>query len=534
MPALSIRSRFRDTGIATKIVASVGVAVLVAVLVGLLGLRSLGHTADATDSMYRKQLLGSEAVETVRSQFYAVRLAGTNYAIASTPAERATYLQNRNDAYAALDAAADQYIATGLTATGRELIEDVLAGVEQYKQGMVQLDALAEAGDLAGWSTTRAAVVSPVAKDILADIDQLAQRRQTKSAESAAAAVAEYHSTRTTLVAVIVAGALAALAVGLLVARTITRGLRRVQASAEALAAGDLTVSSDLASRDEVGRTGAALDGALAELRSVMGSVVDSADAVAASSEELSASAAQISAAAEETAAQSGVVSSSADEVSRNVATVAAGAEQMGASIREISANASEAARVAATAVAEARATTETIEALGLSSQEIGAVVKTITTIAAQTNLLALNATIEAARAGEAGRGFAVVATEVKDLAQETARATEDIARRVEAIQTGTAGAVDAIGRISAVIGSINDYQLTIASAVEEQTATTTEMSRSVAEAAGGSTQIAANITGVSGAAQSTTAALGQTRVAVDELARMAADLRAGVARFTY
>ncbi|GAA4751218.1 hypothetical protein GCM10023328_37730 [Modestobacter marinus] len=533
MPATPFPSRTR-WGITTKIVAAVGTAVLVAVLVGLLGLRSLGDTAAATTSMYEEELVGTAQVEEMRSAFFAVRLAGTNYAVATTTADRARYLESRQEAYVALDGAADRYLDTNPSTEGTALVQRVLAGITDYRGAMVGLDALADRSDLPGWSAARESTVTPIASAIIGDLDRLAEQRATNAAATAASATDEYRHTRTVLAVVAVLGSLAALTAGTLVARAITRGLRRVQATAQALAAGDLTRPANVSSRDEVGQTAAALDGALAELRTVMGSVAGSADAVAASSEELSASAAQISAAAEETAAQSEGVSSAAADVSRNVDTVAVGAEQMGASIREISSNAAEAVRVAASAVAEARATTGTIEALGTSSQEIGAVVRTITSIAEQTNLLALNATIEAARAGEAGRGFAVVADEVKDLARETARATEDIARRVEAIQGDTAGAVAAIGRISTVIASINDSQLTIASAVEEQTATTGEMSRSLQEAAGGTTEIAGNIGGVSAAAQSTIEALGQTRVSVDELARMAAGLRASVSRFTF
>ncbi len=234
----------------------------------------------------------------------------------------------------------------------------------------------------------------------------------------------------------------------------------------------------------------------------------------------------QMAANSEETAAQASVVSTAAEQVSRNVATVATAAEEMGASIKEIARNANDAARVATAAVKVAEKTNTTVAKLGDSSQEIGNVIKVITSIAQQTNLLALNATIEAARAGEAGKGFAVVANEVKELAKQTARATEDIGRRIEAIQADTKGAVDAIGQISGIIGQINDIQSTIASAVEEQTATTAEISRNVSEAALGSREIAENVAGIASAARNTTEAAAKTNTSAADLAKIGAELQ--------
>jgi len=249
-------------------------------------------------------------------------------------------------------------------------------------------------------------------------------------------------------------------------------------------------------------------------------------ESLATSSAELSAVSEQMSANAEETQAQAGMVSKASDEVNKNLQTVATGTEEMGATIKEIAKNATEAARVASAAVKTAETTNATVMKLGESSAEIGQVIKVITSIAQQTNLLALNATIEAARAGEMGKGFAVVANEVKELAKQTAKATEDISQKIAAIQTDTKGAVDAIGTIGAIINQINDISSTIATAVEEQSATTDEMARNVSTAAKGSGEITRNISGVSEAAQSTTRGAADARNAAEQLAVLAGELR--------
>ncbi len=261
-------------------------------------------------------------------------------------------------------------------------------------------------------------------------------------------------------------------------------------------------------------------------LKQTLNVVNQNAQALSAASEELSSVAQQMSTNSEETANQANVSAAAAEQVSKNVATVATAAEQMSASTKEIAKNASEAARVASTAVKVAEETSKTVNKLGESSVEIGKVIKVITSIAQQTNLLALNATIEAARAGEAGKGFAVVANEVKELAKQTAAATEDIGQKIEAIQADTKGSVEAITHISSIISQINDIQNTTASAVEEQTATTAEIARNAGEAAAGSTEIARNITKVSQAAQSTSEGASNTLAASSELAKLAAELK--------
>lgn len=271
------------------------------------------------------------------------------------------------------------------------------------------------------------------------------------------------------------------------------------------------------------------LEAAIAEFDAAVGGVIGS---VAAAASQMQSSARSMSSNAEQTQNKTAAVAGAAGQASANVQTVATASDELSGSIAEIGRQAATSTRIASQAVAEARRTDEKVQSLAAAAQRIGTVITLINDIAAQTNLLALNATIEAARAGEAGKGFAVVASEVKGLANQTARATDEIAEQVSAMQAATGESVSAIGAIEKTIAEMNEIAAAIAAAVEEQSAATHEIARNVQEAARGTQEVSSNIRFVAEAASDTGAAAVQITGSAQSLAREADTLRQQVDRF--
>ncbi|MDI6099300.1 methyl-accepting chemotaxis protein [Actinoplanes sp. NEAU-A12] len=509
----------------TKIGAAALAATASGLIVGGVAISTISDLNDQAEQELRRTTTIGNAVGTVGRGIEAYVGGASSVQVYPSVAEQIakTMEQSRKGVEGALDTLATALPGDAAVAKTQKDWDKFLAFMATDRSSATKAElaaALQEYGKLH-------AVLTEDQAALQARGDELVDQRVAAAEEAATAA--------TYLIGGLLAGGLAlSLLIGFQAAARVRRTVGQVSALAEGLAAGDLTRTSGVTSQDEIGRMAIALDQAVARLREDVVQLAGNATTLQSAAGQLTAVSGAVNTAATDASTQAGAVAAAADAVSNNLQVVSAGSQEMGSAIRDISVSTSEATEVAAQAVRVASQTNAIVGRLGSSSEEIATVVKVITSIAEQTNLLALNATIEAARAGELGKGFAVVAGEVKDLAQETAKATEDISQRVQTIQADTSNAVAAIGEISEIIERINGLQLTIASAVEEQTATTQEMNRTLSEAANGAGDIATTIGGVSDATRRTTDSVSQTRNAADELAVTAGQLQTLVSRFRY
>ncbi|MBT8226703.1 MAG: methyl-accepting chemotaxis protein [Dactylosporangium sp.] len=521
-------------GLRGKLLLLIGVLSLGALAQGAVALNELRVVDDSARQIYIANLVPTSQLSDMRANAGAIESAVLAMPAVSTAEQRTELRATAAEADQALETGVSAYAGGAVTNRQRQLVEQFSTAWQRFRNVRdTQLYPRLEAGQQAQFESLFVSVATPAiaaAHQALGDLVAYEVVRGNAAADAAEERFGDALLLLSTMLVVIVAlGATLAYALSSMIVRSI----RRVSAILNRVADGDLTCDITSSSRDEIGGMTRALGRALTSLREMIMMVGSGAAELDASSEHLAKTNTSIAVSAQQSSAQAGVVAASTEDVTAYVSTMATGADNITQSIHEIAENASEAATVAGQAVRLADDTRRTVGKLGESSSQIGQVVALITAIAGQTNLLALNATIEAARAGDAGRGFAVVAGEVKALAQETARATEEVTRLVQAIQDDMADATQASGQITEIISRIDGFQSTIASAVVEQNSTTAELSRNAAQAAASSAQIGEQIAVTAGNARTTSTSAAEAGQATQNLAALAGSLRQAVSRFT-
>jgi methyl-accepting chemotaxis protein len=549
-----MRLRLRDIPIATKVAFAPGFVLCTLIGMALFAIAILGagkeRTRDLSEGAFEGYRLAAEANEaTANAHTMLIR----TLSVAANESDK-----KRIEAQVGTVTAASGAALIALQALERHAGADaaamrqIMAGFKLYSDAAKEV--LGVVTDDPATATMLMADAEASFGKLVTLLRALKSSADTERAETSRAALDAATHAIWLFVAILVAAALLSTLATLLISRAITRPVRQLTHDMETLASGSTEVAiAATGQNDEIGAMAravevfkqnaidkarldaeqkaeqvrkehrqSAVEQYIAEFERSMRDLLAALDAAAA---EMRATSRSMSATAEATSRQATTVAAAAEQASVNVETVATATEELSSSVSEISRQVAESTRIAGEGVAEAARTNVAVGGLSAAAQKIGDVVKLISDIAAQTNLLALNATIEAARAGEAGRGFAVVAAEVKTLASQTAKATEEISGQVGAMQGATGDAVRAIEHITATINSINQVSTTIASAVEQQGAATQEIARNVHDAAQGTGQVSSSITGVNQAAGQTGTAAGKVLASADELGKQAKTL---------
>ncbi len=528
----------RDRRLRSKVLLPVVLAIVGTGVVSWSGVAALDAASQEASAIYSQVALPLAELARVRDGEGDARVLARDYVLGAPGSTRADVLAEIREVDEITDRALADYLSDHgghLDAARADLLRQTQAGLSAWRQVRdTQLIPAADRNDAAAVAKVFADALNPADDGFGDPLDRLFDAETAEAATKAADVRHNAETNRTIMLLITLGAAAIALAIGLAVTRMIVAPVRRVHAVLRGLAAGDLTGDARVDARDEIGQMAAALSTAGTSLRETIATLNRSAEHLADAGRELATGNAAIGVQASEAAAQTAMVSTVTATVSANTQSLAGAAEQMQAAIGAIAVSAERATQIASEAMATVRTATTTIDDLGHSSTGIGEVLQAITAIASQTNLLALNATIEAARAGEAGKGFAVVAHEVKELAQQTATATGDISSRITAIQTSSDRASSTVSDVAKIIERINEFQATIAAAVEQQTATTAEMQRTVHEAAASSTEIAANVAAIATAAQTSKTTIDASHSTVQNLTTLSTDLRQLVQQFRY
>jgi len=513
-----------------RILAALFVVALAAAGVGLLSLQQMGSLRGDLDRLRAAQAASDAALQRVRTAQALMFQNLWSYAAQGDSAAART-----RAAVTASDEVMDLALREFITSASSPATKAAAGGfTTQWQQFRQVRDAFVFGAPAPAGVTIPgdAEAFEAVAIRLGAALEQIVRGQEADARAAEAVSADRYGRARNIGIGGIAIGVLAALAIGVFISRQISRSLAGVSEVLKAVADGDLTRTVPAQSARELQAMAESVNSATSSLRATVTALARSSEVLSGTSNRLSTSSDELNVGAEGVSAQADRATATASSVSGNINTIAAAAEEMSISIREIASTSLEGTRMAGHAADVAASTSETMARLGETSRQITEIVGMITSIAKQTNLLALNATIEASRAGEAGLGFAVVAGEVKELAQETAHATEQISKQVVSISTECDAAVAAIASITSIIGQVNDFQATISAAVEEQSATSLEMSRNVSEAATGSTEIADDIEAMTVAARSSAESSAHNRQSAAELATLAGDLQQMVSQF--
>jgi len=554
--------RMLSRRIAYKVLAAVLTLVTAAVLVGSIGLLSLSESNRRLADMYGQELVSIEGLDDAKSALYRIRGDVLEYVLSDREQTRKALRSEIDEQRGRIGKRIAEFRSTRLSDGEARLLTAFETATRSYMQVVEgKVLPLVDSGDKEGAERIARGDAVEVFRDAREGVNGLMEEILKRAGQRMKNSEADHGTSVLIIVCALLGTMLVGGGVVFGLSRSVSRPIQGMSRAMGALSGGDLSVEIPAMGRaDEIGEMAESmgrfkqalidktradalaaeeaktkgqrvvvLDRLMSDFESSVGGMVQSLEAAAT---EMEATARSMSATAEQTNNQSGMVAHSAEETTANVQTVASATEELATSAREIGSRATESSRIAAQAVADVRRTDATVQALATAAQRIGEVVKLISDIAGQTNLLALNATIEAARAGEAGRGFAVVASEVKSLAEQTARATDEIAAQIQGIQSSTTEAVGAIGSISGTIEQVHAIATAIAAAVEEQQAATQEIARNVAQAAHGTQAVSHNIVQVQQAATATGGAASQVLASAGELAKGSAGLSQEVNKF--